>query len=88
MTATDGITIAGYNFAGGNSSVNGTYTQKKLQYNYGAEGYMIPIKYAQAVLCETDDSIYQWPKGTAKSELKLWSSLSLVAFVFLMAFFL
>jgi len=51
LTSKDGITIAGYDFIGSNSSVNGTYQQKIVQYDFGAEGYQIPIKYAQAVLC-------------------------------------
>lgn len=30
LTSKDGIKIAGYNFLGGNATVNGTFTQKKV----------------------------------------------------------
>lgn len=38
-----------------------------MTYNYAAEGYEIPIKYAQAVLCETPDEKFKWPKGVKRS---------------------
>ena len=82
LTAKDGITIAGYNFIGVNSSVSDTYVQKKVLYNFASQGYDIPIKYAQAVLCETADAIYTWPKFTAKkSGFNLFSSFSLIGLI-------
>jgi hypothetical protein len=36
LTSKDGIKIAGYNFIGGNASVNGSFVQKKVQYSYAA----------------------------------------------------
>lgn len=55
MTSKDGVKLAGYSFVGGNPSVTGSFVQKKIQYDYAAEGYQIPIIYAQAIFCETDD---------------------------------
>ncbi len=82
LSAKDGITIAGYNYIGGNATVNGTFVQKKIQYNHAAEGYQIPIKYAQAVLCETEDSAFKWPSATTKLfGSKLLFSLFLSCFV-------
>ena len=74
--------IAGYNFIGGNATVNGTYKQKIVYYNYGAEGYEVPIKYAQVVLCETSDTIFNWPRGKAKfGSNTMFSILFLVIFL-------
>lgn len=36
LTSKDGVTISGYNFIGGNATVNGTYQQKIVKYNLDA----------------------------------------------------
>jgi hypothetical protein len=59
--------------------------QKKVVYSFGAEGYEIPIKYAQAVLCETPDEKYKWPMGKKKLFGEhLLSCLGLIGAVLLM----
>lgn len=51
LSETEKITIAGYNFVGGNATVNGTFRNVRIKYDYGAKGFHVPIKYAQAALC-------------------------------------
>jgi hypothetical protein len=36
LTAKEGVTIAGYSFNGGNSTVQGSFVQKIVNYSYAA----------------------------------------------------
>lgn len=85
LTDKDNITIGGYKFIGGNATAQGSFVQKKVSYNYAANGYEIPIKYAQAVLCETADEKFKWPRGEKKLfGGNLFASLTSVGFVLLL----
>lgn len=79
LDSKDNITIGGYNFIGGNAEAQGSFIQKKLAYDEIYGGYDIPIKYAQAVVCEVQDAKFVWPKGFEKYGNKLWWNLSLFA---------
>ena len=61
MDSKDNITIGGNYFIGGNAEAQGQFRQIKVLYNEEDHGYHIPIKYAQAVVCETPDSKFTWP---------------------------
>ena len=64
LSSKTGITIAGYNYQASNTSINGTFYNKIINYSKADSGYQIPIKYAQAVYCTTEDSKFKWPFAT------------------------
>lgn len=83
LASKTGIKIAGYNYQASNTSVNGTFYNKIINYSKVDSGHQIPIKYAQAVYCTTADSKFEWPFAKAKfqSTLLLNSFLALAFYV-------
>jgi hypothetical protein len=48
----DQIKIGGHYYIGGNSTPHGTYSNVYYSYDTNLKGFLVDIKYAQAVLCE------------------------------------
>lgn len=71
MTASDlsskNITIAGYSFAAGNASVQGSFAL--FNYTPDDTGYKIPLNYAQAAYCYTIVPSFLFPKDVSANEM-------------------
>ena len=86
MSSKTGITIAGYNYQASNTSVNGTFYNKIINYSKADSGYQIPIKYAQAAYCTTEDSQFIWPFAAAKFEKTLLLNIFLALVLYVLIF--
>jgi hypothetical protein len=56
LSSTKDITIGGYKFVGNSHEPIGTYTTFKILFDSATNSYPVPLKYAEAVLCWTDNT--------------------------------
>lgn len=87
LSATSGISIAGYDFISGTSTPQGLFAQYQIAVD-SAGVYNVPVNYSQMVFCRVVDSstnYRQFPRWNQLSDA--WKNICILGLLLLMLFF-